>query len=152
MAWWYTETATELYNLLRGFAKKVLLLITTRTYGYCNKYEIATNSHVTTQAVMMDWLCKNYGTIKEKRYPPHMEPLEANMMLEELFDENVWMLMNDMIDALAQYENINANMIDEALQNFKLKHREEIHRFRHGKHEMEPITTIESKQIFAAEL
>ena len=152
MAWWYTETATKLYNLFRGFAKKSLLLITTGTYGYCNKFGIATDSHVTIQAVMMDWLSKNYGTIKEKRYPPHMEPPEANIMLEELFDEDMWMLVNDIIGALAQYENINANMIDKALQNLKPKHWEVIHRFRHGKSKMEPIATIESKQIIAAEL
>ena len=30
-----------------------------------------------------------------------MEPPEANIMLEELFDEDVWMLVNDMIGALA---------------------------------------------------
>ena len=81
-----------------------------------------------------------------------MEPPEANIMLEELFDEDVWMLVNDIIGALAQYENINATMIDKALQNLKPKHREVIHCFRHGKNEMEPITTIESKQIIAAEL
>ena len=81
-----------------------------------------------------------------------MEPPEANIMLEELFDEDVWMLVNDMIGALAQYVNINANMIDKALQILKLKHREVIHRFCHRKHEMEPITTIESKQIIVAEL
>ena len=101
---------------------------------------------------MMDWLCKNYGTIKEKQYPPHTEPPEANIMLEELFDEDMWMLVNDMIGALAQYENINANMIDKALRNLKQKYWEVIHRFRHEKHKMEPITTIESKQIIAAEL
>ena len=81
-----------------------------------------------------------------------MEPPEANIMLEELFDEDVWMLVNDMIGALAQYENINANMIDEALQNLKPKHQEIIHRFCHRKHGMEPITTIESKKVIAAEL
>ena len=68
-------------------------------------------------------------------------------MLEELFDEDVWMLVNDVIGALAQYDNIDTNMIDNALQNLSTEHRTVIHRFRYGKHKvMEPITTIESKQ------
>ena len=71
------------------------------------------------------------------------------MMLEELFDEDIWMLVNDTIGAIAQYDNIDTNIIDNALQNLSTEHRTVIHRFRYGKHEvMEPIATIdESEQI-----
>ena len=140
MKWWYTETTTQLWYHFRGFAKKSTLLITIGTYGYCNNLGIATDSHVAEKAVLLDWLCKKYGDIKEKKYPPRIEATAANMMLEELFDEDVWMLVNDTIGAIAQYDNIDTNIIDNALQNLSTVHRKVIHRFRYGKHEvMEPI-------------
>ena len=87
------------------------LLITIGTYGYCNNLGIATDSHVAETAVLLDWLCKKYGDIKEKKYPPRIEATAADIMLEELFDEDVWMLVNDTIGAIAQYDNIDTNII-----------------------------------------
>ena len=85
----------------------------------------------------MDWLCDNYGTIKEKRYPQIMNPVKTNIMLEQLFDKDVWMVVNDIIGALAQYDNIDKNMIDEALRNLTRVHIDVIDRFRFGKKEMQ---------------
>ena len=57
------------------------------------------------------------------------------------------MLVNDVIGALAQYDNIDTNMINNALQNLSTEHQTVIRCFRYGKHEvMEPITAFESKQ------
>ena len=109
------------------------LLITIGTYGYFNNLGIATDSHVAETAVLLDWLCKKYGDIKEKKYPPRIEATAADIMLEELFDEDVWMLVNDTIGAIAQYDNIDTNIIDNALQNLSTEHRKVIHRFRYGK-------------------
>ena len=62
-----------------------------------------------------------------------MEETAANMMLEELFDDDDWMLVNDTIGAIAQYDNIDTNIIDNALQNLSTNHRNVIYRFRHGR-------------------
>ena len=51
-----------------------------------------------------------------------MVPVETNIMLKELFDKNVWMIVNNIICALAQYNNIDTNMIGEALKNLTSEH------------------------------
>ena len=51
-----------------------------------------------------------------------MDPVETHIVLKKLFDKDVWMTVNDIIGALAQYDNINTNMVDQALRNLTPKH------------------------------
>ena len=52
-------------------------------------------------------------------------------MIENLFDEDLWLIVNDAIGGLAQYEKIpGMNIIDDTLKKMSEDHHRIIERFR----------------------
>ena len=112
-----------------GFGKKTAILIMMGTHGYNKKFGIATDRNVVVGAVLMDWLCQHYGGTTKLL----IKPTEVNKMLEHLFDDDLWLIVNDVIGALAQYDNIKGmNIIDDALNNMTDNHRDAVSKFRNG--------------------
>ena len=131
MDWWFTSTEWNTFNRFIGFGKKTAILVMMGSHGYNNNrvFGIATDRNVVERAVKMDWLCEDYGATKKLK----IKPEEVNKMLETLFDEDLWLIVNDAIGGLAQYERIpRMNIIDDTLKKMSKEHRQVIARFRYG--------------------
>ncbi len=131
MDWWFTNTEWNTFNRFIGFGKKTAILVMMGSHSYNNNraFGIATDWNVVERAVKMDWLCEDYGATEKLK----IKPEEVNKILETLFDKDLWLIMNDAIGGLAQYDRIpGMNIIDNTLEKMSEDHRQVIARFRNG--------------------